>query len=155
MKPKPPVPLWRWSVWYTALGAALVLFYGLFTPFWFGLRDTEGFVNREAVRYDVRALRDEAPRVVIEEPPNDRDVPAEATVPVEFVVDDDYGIQSARILYQAASGGGAALFVLLTRPWWKRGFQPLRRSPESFRDPSLGSRAHRRAARRRHNSIKK
>jgi hypothetical protein len=38
MKPKPPVPLWRWGVWYTALGAALVLFYGLFTPFWFGLR---------------------------------------------------------------------------------------------------------------------
>ena len=38
MKPKPPVPLWRWSVWYTALAAALVLFYGLFTPFWFGLR---------------------------------------------------------------------------------------------------------------------
>ena len=38
MKPKPPVPKWRWAVWYTALGAALVLFYGLFTPFWFGLR---------------------------------------------------------------------------------------------------------------------
>jgi hypothetical protein len=38
MKPKPPVPLWRWGVWYTALAAALVLFYGLFTPFWFGLR---------------------------------------------------------------------------------------------------------------------
>jgi hypothetical protein len=38
VKPKPPVPLWRWGVWYTALAAALVLFYGLFTPFWFGLR---------------------------------------------------------------------------------------------------------------------
>jgi hypothetical protein len=38
MRPKPPVPKWRWGVWYTALGAALVLFYGLFTPFWFGLR---------------------------------------------------------------------------------------------------------------------
>jgi hypothetical protein len=38
MKPKPPVPLWRWGVWYSVLGAALVLFYGLFTPFWFGLR---------------------------------------------------------------------------------------------------------------------
>jgi hypothetical protein len=30
--------LWRWGVWYSALVAALVLFYGLFTPFWFGLR---------------------------------------------------------------------------------------------------------------------
>ena len=38
MKPKPPVPKWRWATWYAALGAALVLFYGLFTPFWFGLR---------------------------------------------------------------------------------------------------------------------
>ena len=38
MKPKPPVPLWRWAVWYVALAAALVLFYGLFTPVWFGLR---------------------------------------------------------------------------------------------------------------------
>jgi hypothetical protein len=38
MKPKPPVPKWRWGVWYVALGAALILFYGLFTPFWFGLR---------------------------------------------------------------------------------------------------------------------
>ena len=38
MKPKPPVPAWRWATWYAALGAALVLFYGLFTPFWFALR---------------------------------------------------------------------------------------------------------------------
>ena len=38
MKPKPRVALWRWGIWYSALGAALVLFYGLFTPFWFGLR---------------------------------------------------------------------------------------------------------------------
>jgi hypothetical protein len=38
VKPKPPVPLWRWGVWYAALAAALVLFYGLFTPFWFALR---------------------------------------------------------------------------------------------------------------------
>jgi hypothetical protein len=38
VKPKPPVPLWRWAFWYTTLGAALVVFYGFFTPFWFGLR---------------------------------------------------------------------------------------------------------------------
>ena len=38
MRPKEPVPKWRWATWYAALGAALVLFYGLFTPFWFGLR---------------------------------------------------------------------------------------------------------------------
>ena len=38
MKPKPPVPKWRWGVWYTILAAALVVFYGLFTPVWFSLR---------------------------------------------------------------------------------------------------------------------
>jgi hypothetical protein len=38
VKPKPPVPKWRWAVWYTALGTALVVFYGLFSIFWFSLR---------------------------------------------------------------------------------------------------------------------
>ena len=38
MKPKPPVPLWRWALWMLYLVAGLVLFYVLFTPFWFGLR---------------------------------------------------------------------------------------------------------------------
>jgi len=45
MKPKPPVPKWRWAMWYTALGGALVLFYGLFTPFWFGLRSLAGLAE--------------------------------------------------------------------------------------------------------------
>ncbi|RYG56665.1 MAG: hypothetical protein EON56_03725 [Alphaproteobacteria bacterium] len=49
----------------------------------------------------------------------------------------------------AASGGGAALFVLLTRPWWKRGFGPMKRPLASFRDPAMGSRAQRRADQRR------
>ena len=38
MKPKPPIPKWRWAFWYVTLGVALFLFYGLFTPFWFALR---------------------------------------------------------------------------------------------------------------------
>src|SRR5262249_21445989 len=37
-------------------------------PFWFELRDTEGFRSQEAVRYESRAVKDEAPRVVIDEP---------------------------------------------------------------------------------------
>jgi hypothetical protein len=36
--PKPGVPLWRWATWWTALGAALVVFYVLLTPIWIGLR---------------------------------------------------------------------------------------------------------------------
>ena len=38
MKPKPPVPRWRWGLWMVLLGTALIVFYGFFTPFWFGLR---------------------------------------------------------------------------------------------------------------------
>ncbi len=38
MKPKPPVSRLRWAAWSILLGVALAVFYGLFTPFWFGLR---------------------------------------------------------------------------------------------------------------------
>ena len=68
------------------------------------MKDTEGFSNREAVRYDVRSFKDEAPRVVIDEPKTDRDVPADATVPVRIVLDDDFGIHSARLIYRVATG---------------------------------------------------
>ena len=32
------MPLWRWAVWWTLLGAALIVFYVLLTPLWIGLR---------------------------------------------------------------------------------------------------------------------
>jgi hypothetical protein len=38
VKPKPPVPWWRWAIWWSFLVAALVLFYVLLTPIWMGLR---------------------------------------------------------------------------------------------------------------------
>jgi hypothetical protein len=38
MKPKPPVAAWRWATWWVTLVVALGVFYGLFTPVWFGLR---------------------------------------------------------------------------------------------------------------------
>jgi hypothetical protein len=38
VKDKPPVPLWRWGTWYATLAVALVVFYGIGTPIWFGLR---------------------------------------------------------------------------------------------------------------------
>jgi hypothetical protein len=38
VKPKPPVPLRRWAVWWVALGAAVFVFYVLLTPVWLGIR---------------------------------------------------------------------------------------------------------------------
>ena len=76
---------------------------GNFT-FWFDLKDTEGFRNREAVRYDVRGFRDEAPRVVLDEPKTDRDVPSGATIPIRVSLDDDFGLHSSRLIYRLATG---------------------------------------------------
>lgn len=35
---KPPVPRWRWALWWTILAAAVFVFYVLLTPIWLGLR---------------------------------------------------------------------------------------------------------------------
>jgi hypothetical protein len=38
VKPKPPVPLWRWGLWWVALAVGMFIFYVLLTPIWVGLR---------------------------------------------------------------------------------------------------------------------
>ncbi len=73
-------------------------------PIWVELKDTEGFASQEVVRFDVRVARDEAPRVSVEEPTHDRDVPPEATIPLQFTVEDDFGIQLVRLVAKVASG---------------------------------------------------
>jgi len=50
VKPKPPVPRWRWAAWYAVLAAALAVFYGLFTPIWFGLRSLAWLAEYRARR---------------------------------------------------------------------------------------------------------
>jgi hypothetical protein len=35
---KPPVPKWRWGLWWLILVAADIVFYVLLTPIWLGLR---------------------------------------------------------------------------------------------------------------------
>jgi hypothetical protein len=60
VKPKPPVPKWRWGFWYVTLAAALVVFYGFFTPFWFGLRSLAWIAEfRSRRRRRPGAARDE------------------------------------------------------------------------------------------------
>ena len=86
--------------------------------FWFDLVDTEGFRSqeKETARYEVRALKDEAPRVVIEEPANNRDVTPDADVPVRIVADDDFGIASVRLLYKVNGASGSEPTTQQVRP---------------------------------------
>jgi hypothetical protein len=35
---KDPISIWRWTLWWLILLAALLVFYVLLTPFWMGLR---------------------------------------------------------------------------------------------------------------------
>ena len=73
-------------------------------PFWLELKDTEGFASQEVIRFDVRVIKDEAPRVSVDDPSHDRDVPPGSTVPLQFTVDDDFGIQLVRLVYKVAAG---------------------------------------------------
>ncbi|MBV8079069.1 MAG: hypothetical protein JO186_01690 [Actinobacteria bacterium] len=50
MKPKPPVPVWRWALWSLTLAVALFVFYALFTPVWFGLRSLAWLAEFKARR---------------------------------------------------------------------------------------------------------
>jgi len=50
VKPKPPVPWWRWGTWWLALGVALALFYVLLTPIWMGLRGLAWLAEFQARR---------------------------------------------------------------------------------------------------------
>ena len=115
---------------------------GSFT-FWFDLKDTEGFRNREAVRYDVRGFRDEAPRVVIDEPKTDRDVPADATIPVRVVLDDDFGLHSARLdlpgRHRRLRAARRRSPSPSGRPRTRRPPRPRPRSSSTRRSPTTGS----------------
>jgi hypothetical protein len=44
------VPIWRWAFWSFLLFVALIVFYGLFTPFWFALRSLAWLAEYRARR---------------------------------------------------------------------------------------------------------
>jgi hypothetical protein len=48
MRPKPPVPAWRWALWWAILGVAIVVFYVLLTPVWLGIRALAWLADRRA-----------------------------------------------------------------------------------------------------------
>jgi hypothetical protein len=38
VKPKPPIPWWRWAFWWVELAVGMFVFYVLLTPIWVGIR---------------------------------------------------------------------------------------------------------------------
>ncbi len=50
-----PVPIYRWAIWLTILGAALVVFYGILTPFWMAVRGIAWISERPVFRRGDRA----------------------------------------------------------------------------------------------------
>ncbi len=75
--------------------------------FGFDLRDTEGFRSqqRHLVRFNLHAIPDNVPQVVVEEPPGNRDVTANAVVPVVIDAQDDFGLGKVWVEYSVAYGG--------------------------------------------------
>ena len=106
--------------------------------FWFALIDSEGFRNRDSVRYDVRMFKDEAPRVVIAEPRNDRDVPADAMVPVRVELDDDFGLHSARLLYKVSAGDSEPHDAVAVPLWSAPGDEPGVAQPTFVKHQEIG-----------------
>ena len=63
------------------------------------LVDTHGFNNINPPRYEIRAMKDEAPSVQILRPATDVDLVAGGSVPLVAHATDDYGVQSAKLMY--------------------------------------------------------
>jgi hypothetical protein len=36
--PRKPIPIYWWPIWMATLAAALIVFYGILTPFWMAVR---------------------------------------------------------------------------------------------------------------------
>ena len=50
--PKPParISVFRWALWWAAIGLALLIFYGIFSIGWIGLRLVAGIADRRSRR---------------------------------------------------------------------------------------------------------
>lgn len=61
------------------------------------LTDTTEIRDPRPIRYEVRVKADSPPDVFIDQPSNDRQVTAEAVLPITAVASDDQGVQSMRL----------------------------------------------------------
>ena len=96
---QPPVPL-ELQDNEQSFAAVFEIKAAVVSNYWFELTDTEGFTDREAVRYELRGIADSVPDVAIEIPVSDVLITADAELPVEILAKDDLGLRDVRIAYQ-------------------------------------------------------
>lgn len=65
------------------------------------LRDTHDFTNTNPPRYEIRAIKDEAPTVQILRPATDLDLVPGGSVPLIAHATDDYGVSGAKLVYDS------------------------------------------------------
>ena len=68
--------------------------------YWFELTDTQGFTDRDSVRYELRGIADGIPDITIESPASDVLLTADSELPVAVLAKDDLGLRQIRIAYQ-------------------------------------------------------
>ena len=82
------------------------------------LTDRSGIRNRDPIRYAVRPLFDEAPRIALTEPGRDADLPEDLQVVLGLEAQDDFGVGGIELVYRvndgdeshlALSGGGGRI----------------------------------------------
>ncbi len=82
--------------------------------YWFELTDTQGFTDRDAVRYELRGIADGIPDVTIEAPVSDVLLTADSELPVEVLAKDDLGLHQVRIAYQVGDDEKPKLIPLFS-----------------------------------------
>ncbi len=81
--------------------------------FWIELADVKGRIGGNEVPYSIKALPDEAPKVEILEPGQDRRADATNTIPVKISVSDDFGVGEIKLVYHRL--GSPEQFVASSR----------------------------------------
>jgi hypothetical protein len=68
------------------------------------LTDHRGIRNRDPIRYAIRPLFDEAPRIAVTEPGRDADLPENLQVVLGLEAHDDFGVAEIELVYRVNDG---------------------------------------------------
>jgi len=75
------------------------------------LTDLQGIGNRDPIRYDIRPLFDEAPRIAVTEPGRDADLPEDLQVLLGIEAQDDFGLGEVELVYRVNDGDESRIIL--------------------------------------------